>query len=323
MKRNATFAVVALALFWSVTAFGQAGGAQPAKEPPAVDTVAPNIPGVVAAGAKVKALGADFRGTEGPITLPDGSLIFTETAAGRLTKIDQNDNISIFLENVTSSGLAFDKKGRLIGVNGAKGQEGISVFYPKGSEAVLADRAKAPGMNRPNDLTVDSKGGVYFTDPDPQVVWYISPEGKITKVAENITRPNGILLSGNEKVLYVNDIRGEYLLAYDVQPDGTLKNRRNFAKYPSTEPLNDGSQFKFTSGADGLAIDTEGRVYVAGLGGVWVYSPKGELLGTIPTSRKPQNLAFAGPDKKTLYIVGRGAAYKVQMLSQGFKGRPK
>lgn len=322
MRRNARFMVVTLALLCCVTVFGQGRGAQPPPEPPAIDTVAPNIPGVVAGGTKVQAIRDGFNGTEGPITLPDGSLIFTETAAKRLTKIDKDNHISTFLENVTSSGLGFDQKGRLIAVNGAAGHEGISVVYPKGAEAVLADRTSAPGLNRANDLVVDRKGGVYYTDPDPQTVTYISPSGKIVKVAEGITRPNGIMLSSDDKILYVNDIRGEYLLAYDVQPDGTLKNRRNFAKYEKTDPLTEGP-FKLTSGADGLAIDSEGRIYIAGLDGVWVYSAKGEYLGTIPVSRKPQNLAFAGPDKKTLYIVGRGAAYKVQMLAQGFKGRAK
>ena len=77
------------------------------------------------------------------------------------------------------------------------------------------------------------------------------------------------------------------------------------------------------SGADGLAIDSEGRVYVASNGGVEVFTEKGDYLGTIPFSRKPQNLAFAGPDKRTLYVVGRGAAYKVELLAQGFQGRAK
>jgi gluconolactonase len=105
----------------------------------------------------------------------------------------------------------------------------------------------------------------------------------------------------------------------DVQPNGTLGPKRNFAKYEGVQRDAQG----IASGADGLAVDTEGRVYAATTIGVQVFSPRGQHLGTIPQSRAPQNLAFAGPDKKTLYIVGRNAAWKVQMLSTGYKGRAK
>ena len=119
--------------------------------------------------------------------------------------------------------------------------------------------------------------------------------------------------------MYINNTRGEYLLTYDVQADGRLTNRRNFGKYEGVTKTETG----VTSGADGLAIDNDGRLYAATTAGVQVFSPQGQHLGTIPLSRAPQNLAFAGPDKKTLYVVGRGAAFKIQMLAQGFLGRAK
>ncbi len=149
--------------------------------------------------------------------------------------------------------------------------------------------------------------------------YYIPPGGTAIKVAEDIRRPNGILLSREEKVLYVNDTQGEHLLAFDVQADGTLTNRRNFATYQGARKTETG----VTSGADGLAIDAEGRVYAATSAGVEVFDAKGAHLGTIPVSRAPQNIAFAGKDKKTLYIVGRGSAFKVDLLTPGFKGRAK
>jgi len=147
----------------------------------------------------------------------------------------------------------------------------------------------------------------------------MTPAGKCRKVAEGINRPNGVQLSTNEKILYLNDTAGEYVFAFDIQPDGTLKNRRNFARLEGVQKTETG----VTSGADGLAIDNKDRVYVCTSTGVQVFSPKGEPLGTIALSRPPQNLAFGGPDKKTLYVVGRGAAYKIEMLAQGFKGRVK
>ncbi len=308
---------------------GQQRGAPP---PPATETTAPNIPGVVAAGTKVQVIKEGFQGTEGPIGLPDGSLIFTETHANRITKIDANNATSTYLENTNgSNGLAFDAKGRLISVQTTAGQTKIGVIGPKGSEAVLADSFEGKPFGRPNDLVVDKKGGVYFTEPGPNAapgappppltpaVYYVPPGGRAMRIAEGIERPNGIMLSRDEKTLFVNNTSGEYLLAFDIQPDGTVKNRRNFAKYQGANRTDTG----VTSGADGLAIDNDGRLYAATSAGVEVFSADGQHLGTIPVSRAPQNIAFAGPNKKTLYIVGRGAAYKVQLLAQGYTGRAK
>ena len=140
------------------------------------------------------------------------------------------------------------------------------------------------------------------------------------RVGEGIERPNGVQLSRDEKTLYVNNVSGEYMIAFDVQADGKLTNKRNFAKY---ENVGRNAQGVINSQADGIAIDNDGHVYSAMPQGVQVFSPQGMYLGLIPTSRRVQNLAFAGADKKTLYMVGSGAAWKTQMLAQGFKDRAK
>jgi gluconolactonase len=336
MKRNAV--VVAISIFSCAYVFAPAPQAQQppqaaqAPQAPPTDTVAPNIPGVVAAGTKVQVIKDGFQGTEGPIALPDGSVIFTETNANRITKIDKDDVVSTFLENTNgSNALSFDTKGRLISVQTTPGQTKVGVVYPKGSEAVLSDNYEGKPFGRPNDLIVDKKGGVYFTDPGPNAqpgappaplpaaVYYVPAGGRAIQVADGIQRPNGITLSRDERTLFVNNTAGEYLLGFDVQADGTLRNRRNFAKYEGVTKTGDA----FASGADGLAIDADGRIYVATTIGVQVFNPAGQHLGTIPLSRAPQNLAFAGADKKTLYVVGRGVAFKVRMLAEGFKGRAK
>jgi len=302
-----------------------------APQGPPTDTVTPNIPGVVAAGTKVQVIKDGFEGSEGPVAMPDGSVIFTN--ANRIMKIDKDNNVTVFLENTNlANALAFDAKGRLIAVITAPGKTSIAAIYPKGSETVLTDKAAGKAYGRPNDLVVDKKGGVYFTDPGPNAqqiaqgmiavppsVYYLPPGGQPVKIAEGIERPNGIQLSPDEKTLYVNNTQGEYLLAFDIQADGTVRNRRNFAKYNGVTKTETG----LASGADGLAIDSDGRVYAATTVGVQVFDPKGQHLGTIPLSRAPQNLAFAGADKKTLYVVGRGVAFKVQTQAQGFKGRAK
>ena len=157
MKWNAM--VVAISVFLCAYAFAQAPQAQqPAQAPqaPPTDTVAPNIPGVVAAGTKVQVIKDGFQGTEGPIALPDGSVIFTETNANRITKIDKDNVVSTFLENTNgSNALSFDTKGRLISVQTTPGQTKVGVVYPKGSEAVLSDNYEGKPFGRPNDLIVD------------------------------------------------------------------------------------------------------------------------------------------------------------------------
>jgi gluconolactonase len=313
--KSKTALFVAFIVLGSAAVFGQ-GQPQTPQKPP-TDSVAPAIPGVVAGGTKVLVIKDGFQNSEGPVALPDGGILFTETRASRITKIDVDGNASTFLENANgSNGLGFDPKGRLISVQTTPGKARVGVLYPKGSERVLADTFENKPLVRPNDLVVDTKGGVYFTDSPG--VYYINPGGKLTRVTDGIQNPNGVQLSPDEKILYANNKDGEYLLAFDVQPDGTLRNRRNFAKYVSVKRPTDED-----NGADGLAVDAEGRVYVATNLGVEVFSPQGQHLGTIPVSRKAQNLAFSGRDKKTLYIVGGGAAFKIQTLAQGFKGRAK
>jgi gluconolactonase len=318
-------------------AAGGTGGAPAAPaQPPATDTVAPEIAGVVTAGTVVKVLAEGFNGTEGPIGRPDGTVLFTETNASRVLQIAADDTVSTFLENTNgSNGLAFDANGRLISVQTTPGNTKIGVIYPSDAVATLSDNYQGSPYGRPNDLVVDSQGGVYFSEPGPNAaadgsqpatpplpaaVYYVPPGGASVRVADTIRRPNGIVLSPDESVLYVNNTQGESLLAFDVQDDGTLQNQRNFSNYAGVTTNADGS---VASGADGLAIDADGRVYAATTAGVQVFGPDGAALGIIPISRAPQNLAFAGPDKRTLYIVGRGAAYKVAMVAQGHLGRAK
>ena len=331
MRHNAAIVAVGLALLCSVAVFAQGPG--PANQqpyvPPAFDTYTPNIPGVVAPGTRVELITDKLNGTEGPLALPDGTLVFTEGGARRLTRIDKDGKLSMFLDNIQSGGLGFDPKGRLIANDNTQGKQGIYIVHPKGSEKTLVDR-QTQGFMGANDLVVDKKGGVYFTQPEQANVGYIFPDGKGMKiVAENVTRPNGITMSPDEKIQYVNDSRGEYLLAYDVQADGSVTNRRNFAKYDQINTsaaggdVGPGLRYKVTSCADGLVVDKDGRVFNAGCNGIQVYSPQGKHLGTIPTARVVQNLAFAGSDKKTLYLVGRSAAWKISTLTQGYQGRAK
>ena len=295
--------------------------------PPATDTVAPEIAGVVKAGTKVQVIKTGLTsGTEGPIALNDGSgaVLFTEQQADRVSKIDKDGNVTPFFEKITGvNAVTINPKGQMIALqrmqNGGKAQ--IAIIYPKGQEKVLSDNINGQPILNPNDLIGDKKGGVYFTVPGamPAAVYYITPAGKTVVATTDVDRPNGIQLNRAENILYVAS-GGEYMRAFDINPDGSLKNARNFGKYGFMVANATGVT---ASGADGMTIDNEGRLYAATNGGVEVFSEQGQNLGVIPLSRKGQNLAFGGPDKKTLYVVGNQAAWKIDMVAAGFKDRVK
>ena len=296
------------------------------------EPVTPVIPGVVPGGVVVELIKDGFNGTEGPIGYSDGSLLFTETNANRIIRIAPDDKVSTFLENSNgANGLALAPDGELIAVQTKDTQVGI--IHPAKQRKVLAKNYQGISFQRPNDLVRASSGGIYFTDsgtrptkenPNPEPshpgVFSISPNGELKQLANDIERPNGIQLSKDEKTLYVANTLGEHILAYDIAADGSISNRRNFAKLQGWQKGEDGG---WSSGADGLALDNEGRLFVASNAGIEVLSAKGETLGVIPLPKKPQNLAFAGAAKNTLYVVGRGAAYKLSLLTHGIASRAK
>lgn len=300
----------------------------------AQETVSQAIPGVVVAGARIELIKDGFKGTEGPVALPDGTFAFTETQANRITRIAADGSTSPFLENSNgSNGLGFNGKGELISVQVADTR--VGVVYPQGKERTLADNFAGLPFGRPNDLVVDQRGGVYFTDSGVNVgpnqpaptkvfakpaVYYITPAGALQRLAADIERPNGIQLSPDEKTLYVANTLGEHVLAYDIAADGSVGVRRNFARLAGWSKADNGT---WSSGADGLAVDEKGRLYVASNAGIEVFAADGAPLGSIVLPKKPQNLAFAGAGKKTLYVVGRGAAYRIATQTAGYAGRAK
>lgn len=291
----------------------------------------PAIKGVVNAGTPLQLVKDGFNGTEGPLALADGSLVFTETQGNRITRIAADGSTSTFLEESNgSNGLAVDGHGDIVAVQVLDPK--VGVVYPKEHAKSYFSAYEGTAFGRPNDIVISHAGHIYFTDSgqvksaDPAVVvpprpavYHITPDGSLQRIANDIERPNGIQLSPDEKILYVANTDGEFILAYDVAKDGSVSGRRNFAKLDGITRSEKG----LSSGADGLAVDAKGRLYVASNTGIQVFSAAGESLGTIPLPKKPQNLAFAGPGKKTLYVVGRGAVYKLAVLTPGYAGRSK
>lgn len=291
-------------------------------------SVASDIPGVVKGGTTVELVRADFGGSEGPVAMPDGSLLFT--TGPTITRVDPQGRITTYLDDTRGvTGLAYDRSGRLIGAR----TEPPSLVVLAPQRSVLADTIDGLPFLRPNDLTIDARGGIYFSDqprrPDQQAeprrtkgLLYRRSDGMVIQVADGIEQPNGLVLSPDERVLYAADARGEWVLAYDVRPDGSLANRREFARL---EGVPSKAKMDTQTTADGLAVDGEGRLYVASRTGVEVFDRTGHRLGVIPVigGTGPQNLAFAGTGKDVLFVVGRRALWRVQMIARGFAGRAK
>jgi len=276
------------------------------------------IAGVVAKGESVQLVKEGFAFTEGPVPTADGGLYFSDLlTSDRVHRLAPTGDITVLREQANSSGgLALNRAGELFAVETTSKR--VSKFVD-GKVTVLTEGSPEKPLLAPNDLILDSKGGVYFTDPGPRpvvagrivYVYYLAPGAKQPIMLDDkIVRPNGIMLTTDGKTLFVDDTVGETVFAYDVQPDGTVKNRRPFAKLhdiPSGQ----------NSGGDGMALDRDNRLYVASLTGVQIFDKAGSYLGTIPVLRQPSNVAFSGPDKKTLFITAREGLYKLRMLSQG------
>jgi gluconolactonase len=333
MKSKAIF-VAMLSAFCAVAAFGQGreggrGRGRGLTSPPATDKVTPEIPGVVKAGTKIEIVNTSLGCNDSGMGMPDGSIL--ASCRPSIMKIAPDGSTTKLVEDSDqAAGMTIDPKGRVIA---AQYSRKVSVLYPKEAEQVLTDKFEGKPYIRPNDLVADRKGGIYFTDcyqvganPSPgdlpQSVYYIAPNSnKVIRVASDIKRPNGITLSADDKTLYVNDWDGEYLVTFDVQPDGTLKNRRNFGKYTLKQETDHG----FVSGADGLCIDSAGHTFATTPAGVQVFSATGQHLADIeaPYDMPPQNCGFGGPDNSYLYVTGRGVVFRIHTLNPGVKGRGK
>jgi gluconolactonase len=288
---------------------------------PVACALAQGIPGVVAPDAKVELVKEDFVFTEGPVGTADGGLYFSELqTADRTHRMDPSGKMSVFREHTHGmNGLALTRDGALVGVEG-EGKR-VTKIDKSGAAITLTESAEGRAIMGPNDLIMDAKGGIYFTDPGPRpvvpgrkaYVYYLPAGAKQARMVDDqITRPNGLTLTNNGKTLIVDDTVGDTVFAFDVQADGSVKNRRPFAHMHDTKAGQE-------SGADGLAIDSQDRIYVTSATGLQVFDSKGQYLGTIKVPRQPANLAFSGPGKKTLYITAREGLYRLQMLSQGPK----
>jgi gluconolactonase len=302
---------------------GPARGGGPGRGPQAPQGIreyaVTEIPGVIAAGQKwtFQWQQAGNNG-DGIVGLNDGTLLLAQNDSSAVLKLDKNGKTSVpYADTHTGGALSMNKKGDLFIVERGLHAR-IEQLAPK--RRVLTDSYNGEPIDCIggviNDLTADSKGGVYFTMGG---VFYASASGVVTKYGD--TQPNGIILSADEKTLYATN--GPTLAAFDVQADGSLTNQREFTKWEG-------------GGGDGSTIDSQGRLYVTTAAGIQVIGADGKPLGLIPTPRGVITCAFGGKDKKTMYILARGAkdangeevanaaqVWTIQMIAQGYKGRMK
>jgi gluconolactonase len=287
------------------------------------------IPDVIEEAATLEVLSGGFQGLEGPVGALDGALYFSDIPANRTYKIDTNRMMSVWRENTGgANGLFVLKDGRMLAAEG--GGRRIVAVAADGRVTPLATQFNGQPFRAPNDLIADSKGGIYFTDPAPRPapdvapkepgnVYYLRANGDVLLLDAEIQRPNGITLSLDEKILYVDNTEGEFVYAFDVQPDGRVANKREFVKLQEPEK----GSLGLRSRADGMALDSMGRLYVATAAGIQVVDSRGRHLGIIRVPSVARNVAFGGPGRRTLYLTALESLYHVPMLAQGPPGRTK
>lgn len=298
------------------------------------DRVSVKFDSLVPVDATIEKLADGFAFTEGPVwDRRNNQLYFSDLRSNAIHTWSDADGLNTFLkpvftgdaghESVGSNGLTIDGEGRLLLME--HGSRVVSRIEADGSRTVLADRYGDGRLNSPNDSVWHSSGWLYFTDPpyglaqqeqDPlrelefNGIYRVYPgTGEVQLLERNQSRPNGIALSLDESTLYVanSDGNNKVWYAYDVAYDGQISNRRVFFD------VNDQDA---TGAADGMKIDESGNIFATGPGGVWVFDPEGNHLGTIKPPEVPANVAW-GDDGSVLYMTARTGLYRIKLSTRG------
>lgn len=253
-----------------------------------------------------------FQFVEGPAQTPDGSVYFTDIPANVIHRLSPDGKIEVFFEpSGHANGLMYGGNGRLLACQ-MDGQL-VSIDLKSKQVTTLADRYQGKRFNACNDLVIDKLGGIYFTDPrynapDPwpqvkEAFYYLTVDGDVIRLGDNLTAPNGIGLSPDEKTLYVIPSMSSEMMAYEVKQPGVLGTGRVLCRLQQVGDATNG-------GGDGMALDAQGNLYITSSAGIQVFSPAGELLGMIAVPETPANCAFGGEDNKTLFITARTGLYR-------------
>lgn len=285
---------------------------------PAEDEKPMHIEGIGPAGPIVK-LHSGFLFTEGPAADRDGNVYFTDIPNQRIHKVDADGKLSVFREKSNhANGLMLNAKGEIVACE----MDGRVAAYSSDGQSrrVLVDSYDGKRFNAPNDLVIDKQGGIYFTDPAfsaprpwPQgktCVYYLAADGKVSRLIDDLPNPNGVILSPDEKTLYVIPSGQAEMMAYAVEAPGKIGKGRVFCTLKQRKEGEKG-------GGDGLTVDVKGNLYITSGLGLQVFDPDGKLLGIIRLPEQPANVTFGGKDLKTLYITARTSLYTVPMEVKG------
>ena len=337
----------------AVSAFGLPAGAP---EPQSatllqVERLDPVADKLIPAGAKLEKVATGFKWIEGPVWT-GGSLYFASIPANAIVQWTPGKGVRTLLTpsgykgsapfhgpEPGSNGMTLDARGRLtVAGHAQRDVYRLESLSGNAQITVLADSYEGKRLNSPNDLVYRSDVSLYFTDPpygletqgdtDPKKQLKVNgvyriPSGLAQKpgsapdrahlqlLVSDLTRPNGIAFSPDEKYLYVNNSEPKKIwMRYRVKPDGTLTDAKL---------LCDASADKRPGGPDGMKVDVEGNIYSAGPGGVWILSPEGKHLATILMQERTANVAWGGPDHKTLYIMASTSVYRVRLNVAGVR----
>lgn len=270
---------------------------------------------IVADGAELTLVSSDFLFTEGPAVDPHGNIFFTDQPNDKIMKWSTNGELTVYMEGAgRSNGLDFDTEGNLVACADLNNQ--LWRIDKNKKITVLISDFEGRKLNGPNDLWVDPKGGIYFTDPfykrdywtrtekeiEQENVYYLSPDKKkLTVVVSDFVKPNGITGTPDGKKLYASDINAKKTYSFKINEDGTLSDKKIFAEI----------------GSDGMTLDHKGNVYLTGRG-ITVFNEQGEKIEHIAVDAPwTANVCFGGKDRKTLFITASKSVYTLKMKVRG------
>jgi sugar lactone lactonase YvrE/enterochelin esterase-like enzyme len=269
----------------------------------------PQLKDILLPGEDWKLVADDYKFTEGPAVNSQGEVFFNDVPNSKTYKIGLDSNVNVFLADTQKGdGQAFGPDGRLYSVAGGANQ--IIAYDPTGKAVVIADGFRG------NDLVVRHDGGIYVTNPGwdgngPSKVWYISPSGEKKVVDTGLKFSNGLTLSPDQSLLYVADSRTHWVYSYQIKPDGALAYKQRYYHLHVPDTADD-------SGADGLRVDRDGRLYVATRMGIQVCDQAGRVNCIIPTPNgKVSNFSFGGTDFDTLFATCGDRVYQRKLKVRG------
>jgi len=269
---------------------------------------------LIAKDAVVTKAGGGYSFTEGPSVSPDGRVFFTDQPNDKIDVWSEDGTITTFMQpSDRSNGTYFNKKGELVACADLHNRL-VAITMDK-QMRTLAENYNGQPLNAPNDLWIAPNGGIYFSDPyyhrgyweagrtevqDKRGVYYLNPEGKVSRVIDDYKQPNGLIGTPDGKTLYVSDINDGKIWKYSINADGTLSNKTFFAP----------------EGSDGMSIDNQGNVYLTNKT-VSVFDPSGKKIAAIEVPEQPSNVCFGGKNRDVLFITARTSVYTLKMKVKG------